>query len=112
MLRRTQLTTRVRTAKLVSRMRLVVKVGTSLIAPGGRIDTTRMRALVDQLDLSRHEYLIVSSGAIASGMTLTCQFTSGPRTGQAQSYAGVAGVSPIPIGSACSDLQGSSGFGR
>jgi glutamate 5-kinase len=27
-----------------------------------------MRALVDQLDLSRHEYLIVSSGAIASGM--------------------------------------------
>jgi glutamate 5-kinase len=50
-------------------MRLVVKVGTSLIAPGGRIDTLRMRALVDQLDLSRHEYLIVSSGAIASGMS-------------------------------------------
>jgi glutamate 5-kinase len=49
-------------------MRLVVKVGTSLVAPEGRIDTTRMRALVDQLDLSRHEYLIVSSGAIASGM--------------------------------------------
>jgi glutamate 5-kinase len=50
-------------------MRLVVKVGTSLIAPGGRIDTTRMRALVDQLDLSRNEYLIVTSGAIASGMS-------------------------------------------
>jgi glutamate 5-kinase len=50
-------------------MRLVVKVGTSLIAPGGRIDTNRMRALVDQLDLSRNEYLIVSSGAIASGMS-------------------------------------------
>src|SRR3989442_15010188 len=50
-------------------MRLVIKVGTSLIAPGGRIDTSRMRALVDQLDLSHHEYLIVSSGAIASGMT-------------------------------------------
>ncbi len=49
-------------------MRLVIKVGTSLIAPGGRIDTLRMRALIDQLDLSRHEYLIVSSGAIASGM--------------------------------------------
>ena len=49
-------------------MRLVVKVGTILIAPGGRIDTVRMRALVDQLDLSRHEYLIVSSGAIAAGM--------------------------------------------
>jgi len=49
-------------------MRVVVKLGTSLIAPGGRIDTLRMRALVDQLDLSRHEYLIVSSGAIAAGM--------------------------------------------
>jgi glutamate 5-kinase len=49
-------------------MRIVVKVGTSLIAPGGQMDTVRMRALVDQLDLSRHEYLIVSSGAIAAGM--------------------------------------------
>lgn len=49
-------------------MRFVIKVGTSLIAPQGRIDTQRMRALIDQLDLSRHEYLIVSSGAIASGM--------------------------------------------
>jgi glutamate 5-kinase len=50
-------------------MRMVVKVGTSLIAPGGRIDTMGMRALVDQLDLSRNEYLIVTSGAIASGMS-------------------------------------------
>ena len=50
-------------------MRLVVKVGTSLIAPDGRIDTHGMRALVDQLALSEHEYLIVSSGAIASGMS-------------------------------------------
>lgn len=50
-------------------MRFVIKVGTSLIAPHGRIDTVRMRALVDQMELSRHEYLIVSSGAIASGMS-------------------------------------------
>jgi glutamate 5-kinase len=50
-------------------MRFVIKVGTSLIAPGGRIDTERMRALVDQLELNKHEYLIVSSGAIASGMS-------------------------------------------
>jgi glutamate 5-kinase len=50
-------------------MRLVVKVGTSLIAPAGQIDTARMRALVDQLALTRHEYLIVTSGAIASGMS-------------------------------------------
>lgn len=50
-------------------MRLVVKVGTSLIAPSGRIDTVRMRALIDQIDLRHHEYLIVTSGAIASGMS-------------------------------------------
>jgi glutamate 5-kinase len=49
-------------------MRLVIKVGTSLIAPGGRIDTQQLRALVDQFDLPHHEFLIVSSGAIASGM--------------------------------------------
>jgi len=49
-------------------MRLVIKVGTSLIAPGGRIDIQRLRSLVDQLDLPHHEFLIVSSGAIASGM--------------------------------------------
>lgn len=62
-------------------MRLVVKVGTSLIAPGGAIDNTRMRALVDQFDLSRNEYLIVTSGAIASGMSnlgLTQRPTSVP----------------------------------
>jgi len=51
-------------------MRLVVKIGTSLIAPMGRIDNTQMRSLVDQLDLLNHELLIVSSGAIASGMAL------------------------------------------
>ena len=49
-------------------MRLVIKVGTSLIAPGGSIDTRQLRALIDQLDLKRDEILIVSSGAIASGM--------------------------------------------
>jgi len=49
-------------------MRLVVKLGTGLIAPGGQIDVNFLRALVDQFDLTRHEYLVVSSGAIASGM--------------------------------------------
>src|SRR3982074_3213212 len=50
-------------------MRIVIKVGTSLIAPGGQIDANVLRALVDQLDLSEHEYLIVTSGAIAAGMS-------------------------------------------
>jgi glutamate 5-kinase len=49
-------------------MRLVIKIGTSLMAPAGRIDTKQLRSLVDQLDLGRDEFLIVSSGAIASGM--------------------------------------------
>lgn len=49
-------------------MRLVIKIGTSLIAPGGLIDTKQLRSLVDQLDLAGEEFLIVSSGAIASGM--------------------------------------------
>lgn len=51
------------------KMRLVIKVGTSLIAPGGQIDLQRMRALVDQLDIVHNEHLIVTSGAIASGMS-------------------------------------------
>ncbi|MFZ1053874.1 MAG: glutamate 5-kinase [Candidatus Sulfotelmatobacter sp.] len=50
-------------------MRVVIKVGTSLIAPGGQIDANLLRAMVDQLDLSRNEYLIVTSGAIAAGMS-------------------------------------------
>ena len=50
-------------------MRIVINIGSSVIAPRGRIDTNRLRNLVDQFDLSHHEYLIVSSGAIASGMS-------------------------------------------
>ena len=53
--------------RLKGPMRLVVKVGTSLIAPGGQIDANLLRAMVDQFDLSRNEYLIVTSGAIEIG---------------------------------------------
>jgi len=49
-------------------MRVVIKVGTSLIAPGGNIDIHLLRGIVDQFDLSKNEYLIVTSGAIAAGM--------------------------------------------
>jgi glutamate 5-kinase len=54
---------------LSRRMRVVIKVGTSLIAPGGHIDVQLLRGLVDQFDLSKNEYLIVTSGAIAAGMS-------------------------------------------
>jgi glutamate 5-kinase len=50
-------------------MRVVIKVGTSLIAPGGLIDAKLLRAIVDQFDLNKNEYLIVTSGAIAAGMS-------------------------------------------
>ena len=50
-------------------MRVVIKVGTSLIAPGGQIDVRLLRGVVDQFDLSKNEYLIVTSGAIAAGMS-------------------------------------------
>jgi glutamate 5-kinase len=50
-------------------MRIVIKVGTSLIAPGGQIDINLLRGLVDQFDLAQNEYLIVTSGAIAAGMS-------------------------------------------
>jgi glutamate 5-kinase len=50
-------------------MRVVVKVGTSLIAPGGQIDVNLLRGMIDQFDLSKNEYLIVTSGAIAAGMS-------------------------------------------
>jgi glutamate 5-kinase len=50
-------------------MRVVIKVGTSLIAPGGNIDAHLLRAIVDQFDLNKNEYLIVTSGAIAAGIS-------------------------------------------
>ena len=50
-------------------MRVVIKVGTSLIAPGGQIDINLLRGMVDQFDWSKNEYLIVTSGAIAAGIS-------------------------------------------
>jgi len=50
-------------------MRVVIKVGTGLIAPRGQIDANLLRGMVDQFDLSKNEYLIVTSGAIAAGMS-------------------------------------------
>jgi len=54
--------------------RLVVKVGSNLLAPGGKgVRPERLRALADQVARLRRQgrdVVIVSSGAIASGMRL------------------------------------------
>lgn len=52
-------------------MRLVVKVGSNVLTKdNGKLDITRMSALVDQIAWLRskgHEVILVSSGAVASG---------------------------------------------
>lgn len=45
----------------------------------------------------------------APAMSFTCQFNSGPRAGQLQSYAGVTGIQPMLVGAQCTDGQGSTG---
>ena len=51
--------------------RIVVKIGSNaLTRPDGRLDVTRMSALVDQIAWLRqkgHEVILVSSGAVACG---------------------------------------------
>ena len=53
------------------RMRLVIKVGSNVLTRSdGKLDVTRMSALVDQVAALRaqgHEAILVSSGAVASG---------------------------------------------
>ena len=51
-------------------MRLVIKIGSNVIAPGGKLNPSPVRSLVDQLDLDHHEHVIVTSGAIACGASL------------------------------------------
>jgi glutamate 5-kinase len=51
-------------------VRLIVKIGSSVIAPSGRLDPSRVRALVDQLDLVHNEHVIVTSGSIACGTSV------------------------------------------
>jgi len=68
------LSTALRVRLLGRARRLVVKLGSNLLAPEGRgVRPDRLRALADQVaDLKRQgrEIIIVSSGAIASGMRL------------------------------------------
>src|SRR5258708_26581284 len=51
------------------RMRVVIKVGTSLIAPSGQIDANLLRATVDQFDLRNNAYLIITSAPMRPGLS-------------------------------------------
>ncbi len=75
-------------------MRVVVKIGTSLVAPAGKIDAARMRALLDQMDLSNHEYVIVTSGAIACGMS-SLRIRRRPRTVRLMQACAAVGQSQL-----------------
>ena len=52
-------------------MRIVIKVGSNVLTrENGKLDVTRMSAIVDQIAWLRgkgHEVILVSSGAVASG---------------------------------------------
>ena len=43
-------------------------------------------------------------------LTYVCRFRQGPRTGQTQSFEGVPGVTPVPVGTTCGDGQGNFGL--
>ena len=51
----------------------------------------------------------VRTAAAQAQLSLTCLYNNGPKAGQKQSFAGVPGVAPIPVGTACTDGQGSTG---
>ena len=50
-----------------------------------------------------------AQGYAQAQLSFTCGFSSGPRAGQSQSYAGVAGIQAAPVGTHCADGQGSTG---
>jgi glutamate 5-kinase len=70
-------------------MRLVIKIGSNVIAPGGRLNPSRARALVDQLDLAHHEHVIVTSGAIACGTSAIGSIQTPSRVIRMQAAAAV-----------------------
>src|SRR5687768_15535402 len=61
------------------------------------------------LVLAPHQPHKADAQSLPPGMSLTCQFTGGPRAGQTENFSGVPGATPVPIGSPCSDAQGSFG---
>jgi hypothetical protein len=52
----------------------------------------------------------VHAESLPAGMSLTCQFTSGPRAGTSFNFTGIPNVTPAPIGGPCSDGAGSTGY--
>ncbi|MDE8348326.1 MAG: hypothetical protein POG74_02410 [Acidocella sp.] len=50
------------------------------------------------------------SAPLSSGVGLSCHYVVGDKAGQIQSFAHVAGVTPLPPGTPCTDGMGSGGI--
>lgn len=70
-------------------MRLVIKIGSNIVAPSGRLNPSHVRSLVDQLDLDHHEHVIVTSGAIACGASVIGTHQTPSRVVRMQAAAAV-----------------------
>jgi len=69
--------------------RLIIKIGSGVIAPAGRLDPYRVRALIEQLDLNDNEHVIVTSGAIACGTSVIAADSAPSRVIRMQAAAAV-----------------------
>jgi hypothetical protein len=57
-----------------------------------------------------HTRTAVGGVDMPAGMSLSCRYTAGPKSGQTQSFLGIPGFRPVPLGSPCTDGQLSSGI--
>ena len=53
-----------------------------------------------------------AGGSLPPGMSLTCKFNSGPRSGQTFDFSHTPGATPAPIGASCADGAGSYGVAQ
>jgi hypothetical protein len=63
-------------------------------------------AVVLSVNLARAQ---MGSSNLPAGMSLTCRFNNGPRSGQTFDFSHTPGATPAPIGAPCTDGAGSYG---
>lgn len=83
-------------AKLRTKMRIIVKIGSNVLTrEDGKLDTTRISALVDQtakLRKAGHEVILVSSGAVACGRSIVRKHAKLDAVEQRQLFSAVGQV--------------------